>query len=194
MEKQMQVPVQITFRHMTVSPALEASIRERVDALERFYDRITGCRVLIEASTHRQRKGNIYHVRVDVTVPGREIVVKRDPGEHHAHEDIHVAVRDAFDAVRRQLEDHIRTARGVTKTHETPNHGRVARLFKEQGYGFIESSTGDEVYMHRNAVAGDGFDALSVGDEVRFALHEGEGEKGPQASTVVVLGKRHPVP
>ena len=189
----MQLPLQITFRQMPPSPAVEAHIRERAEALERFFPRITGCRVVVEASTRRRRKGRIYHLRIDLTVPGREIVVSRDPPEHHAHEDILVAVRDAFDAARRQLEDHVREARAETKSHEAPNHGRVARLFKDEGYGFIISSGGDEVYMHRHAVVGAGFDALSEGDEVRYALHEGEGEKGPQASTVMAIGKHHPV-
>lgn len=190
----MQLPLQITFRQMESSPAVEAHVRERAEALERFFPRIMACRVVVEASTRRQHKGRIYHLRIDLSVPGREIVVKRDPPEHHAHEDILVAVRDAFDAARRQLEDHAREARADTKAHEIPSHGRVARLFKDQGYGFIRSSDGDEIYMHRNAVIGPGFDALSEGDEVRYVLHEGEGEKGPQASTVVPIGKHHLVP
>lgn len=190
----MQLPLQITFRNMESSPAVEAHIRERAEDLERFFGRIMACRVVVEASTRRQHKGKLYHLRVDLTVPGREIVVKRDPSEHHAHEDILVAVRDAFDAARRQLEDHARSSRGDVKAHGMPSHGHVAKLFKEEGYGFIRSSAGDEIYMHRNAVAGSGFDALSEGDEVRYVVHEGEGEKGPQASTVVAVGKHHLAP
>lgn len=190
----MQLPLQITFRHMAPSPAVEAHIRERADALHRFFRKIMACRVVVEASAHRQHQGNLYHVRVDLTVPGREIVVRRDPPEHHAHEDVLVAVRDTFDAVRRQLEDYARTVRGDVKAHETPSHGRVTRLFKAEGYGFIQSSEGEEIYMHRDAVAGGAFEALAEGDEVRYVVHEGEGEKGPQASTVVPLGKHHLTP
>jgi cold shock CspA family protein len=102
-----------------------------------------------------------------------------------------VAVRDAFDAVRRQLEDHVRRRRGDVKTHDAPSHGRVASLFAERDYGFIEASDGSEVYFHRNSVVGGGFDKLAVGDEVRFSFHAEEGEKGPQASTVVAVGKHH---
>lgn len=187
----MQLPLQITFRKMDTSPSVEAHIRERAEALEKYFDRIMGCRVVVEQSARRQRKGKLYHIRVDVTVPGREIVVKRDPPEHHAHEDILVAVRDAFDSVRRQLEDHARKGRGETKAHEAPSHGRIARLFADEGYGFIRSSGGDEIYMHKNAVIGGGFDALSEGDEVRYVVHEREGEKGLQASSVVPIGKHH---
>jgi len=188
----MQLPIQITFRKMAPSPAVEAHIRERAADLERFFGRITACRVVVEASTRRQHQGNIYHLVIDLTVPGREIVVRRDPPEHHAHEDILVAVRDAFDAVRRQLEDHARTARGDVKSHETPSHGRVVRLFPD--YGFIRINDGSEIYMHRNAVMADGFDRLAEGDEVRFVLNETEGELGPQASTVVPIGKHHLAP
>jgi cold shock CspA family protein/ribosome-associated translation inhibitor RaiA len=190
----MEIPLQIGFRGMAPSPAVEAHIRERVDGLERYFDRIIGCRVVVEASGRHQRKGKLYHLRVDVIVPGREIVVKRDPPEHHAHEDVLVAVRDAFDAARRKLEDHARDVRGDTKVHETPSHGHIARLFKKEGYGFILSSEGDEVYMHRNAVADDGFDALSEGDEVRFVVHEAEEEQGLHASRVVAIGKHHLAP
>jgi ribosomal subunit interface protein len=93
---------------MDTSPATEALIRERVAKLERFHDRITGCRVVVEAHHRHQRKGRIYHVRVDLTVPGHEIVAGREQDQDHSHEDIKVAVGDAFDAARRQLEDHVR--------------------------------------------------------------------------------------
>ncbi len=190
----MKLPVQITFRNVDPSAAVEMNIRERVEGLERFFGRIMACRVVVEASSRRQHQGHLYHIRVDLTVPGREIVVKRDPAEHHAHEDVYVAIRDAFDAARRQLEDHARDVRGDVKTHEVPDHGRIVRLFKEEGYGFIQSSEGQEIYMHRNALADGEFEALSEGDEVRYAVHEGEGEKGPQASTVHPIGKHHLAP
>lgn len=182
--------LQITFRNIDASPAVEAKIGERARELEQFFDRIVSCRVVIEAP-NRRRHGDLFHIRVDLKVPGKEIVVKRDPPEHHAHEDIYVAVRDCFDAVRRQLEDHVRRQRGDVKAHEIPAHGRVASLMAERDYGFIDASDGTEVYFHRNAVASGGFEKLTVGDEVRFALHPEEGEKGPQASNVVAIGKHH---
>ena len=113
----MQVPIQITFRHMEPSPALEARVRQRAQQLEQFFDRITACRVTIECQHHRHRQGNLFEVSIDLVVPGREIVVGRSEGASHAHEDAHVAVRDAFDALRRQLEDHARSARSHVKSH-----------------------------------------------------------------------------
>jgi len=185
----MQVPLRITFQDMEPSAAVEARIRDRADALDKLFPSIVSCRVVVKASAERHRQGRLYHLHIELTVPGREIVVKRDPPEHHAHEDIMVAVRDGFDAARRQLEDYARKVRVDVKSHETPLHGRVTQLFPE--HGFIESSDGQQIYMHRNAVLGGKYDALSIGDEVRYALHEGEGEKGPQASSVIPIGKHH---
>jgi ribosomal subunit interface protein len=185
--------LQITFRNMDVSPAVEAKIREPARELEQFYERVVSCRVIVEAS-QRGRHGDLYHIRVDLKVPGKEIVVKREPPEHHAREDIYVAVRDCFDAVRRQLEDHVRRWRGDVKAHEVPTHGRVASLIAEKDYGFINATDGTEVYFHRNAVTGHGFERLKVGDEVRFAAHPAEGAKGLQASAVMPIGKHHPPP
>lgn len=109
--------VQITFRHMDPSPALEARIRQRVAELDQFYDRIVTCRIVVDCQHRHHHQGKLFRVGIDVTVPGREIVVGRESDANHAHEDAHVAVRDAFDAVRRQLEDHVRCRRGDTKTH-----------------------------------------------------------------------------
>lgn len=187
----MQIPLQISFRGIDHSDAVEADLRERAGRLEQFYGRITGCRVVVEAPHARHRKGKLYHVRIDLTVPGAEIVVGRDPGLHHAHEDIYVAIRDAFDAARRQLEDHVRRARGDTKRHDVPPHGRVSKLFLRDGYGIIETPGGREIYFHRNSVVGDAFDGVEIGQEVRFVAARGESEKGPQATTVHLIGKHH---
>src|SRR5271165_6763920 len=119
----MQLPLQITFRHMETSGAVAARIRERAEELARFFDRITSCRVVVECQHPRHQQGNLFRVRIDLKVPGREIVVGRDPEAHHAHEDAHVAVRDAFDAVRRLLEDYARDRRGDVKMHAVPDHG-----------------------------------------------------------------------
>ncbi|HMK67901.1 MAG TPA: HPF/RaiA family ribosome-associated protein [Stellaceae bacterium] len=116
----MQLPLQITFRNLDASEAVEAKIRDRAEELEQLFDRITGCRVAVEAVNRRNRKGKIYKVRVDLTVPGAELVVNHAPSEDHTHEDIYVAVRDAFDAARRRLEDYVRRRRGDIKTHGTP--------------------------------------------------------------------------
>jgi ribosome-associated translation inhibitor RaiA/cold shock CspA family protein len=187
----MQFPLQITFRHMDTSDAVTARIRQRAEELKRFFDRIISCRVVVECRHPRHLQGNLFRVRVDLKVPGREIAVGRDPAVHHSHEDVYVAVRDAFDTTRRLLEDYVREARGDVKLHAVPDHGKIARLFPEQNCGFILSADGTEIYFHRNSVTNGGFDKLEVGDQVRFVAQHDESAQGPQASTVAPLGKHH---
>ncbi len=181
----MQEPLRIAFRNMEPPIGAEDRIREHVASLERFFDRITACSVVVEPSSRRHHHGNLYHVRIELVVPERDIVVRRDPPEDHAHEDVHVAIRDAFNAVQRQLQDHVRAMQGAVKAHAAPTMGTIIRLFPD--YGFLRTADGDEVYVHRNAVLGRGFDKLTEGDKVRYVIHEGEGEKGAQASTVIPL-------
>lgn len=113
----MQHPLRIAFRNMEPSEALEQRIRTRVTEMEHLCDRITSCDVVVELDHKHPRQGKLFHVRVDLALPGRTIVVRREPADNHTHEDAHVAVRDAFDAARRQLEDHVRMARGDVKNH-----------------------------------------------------------------------------
>lgn len=185
----MKLPLQLTFRHLEHSDALETKIRQRAEELDQFYDQIMHCRVVVEAHHKHHHQGNIYHVRIDLTVPGKELVVSRDPEEHHAHEDVYVAVRDAFDAMRRQLEDYIRVQRRKVKTHEAPPHGAITELHPKEDYGRIGSADGRDIYFHRNSVIDADFDDLDIGMEVRFA--EEIGDQGPQASTVHLIGKHH---
>ena len=116
----MPAEVQISFRGMATSPAVEAQVRRRAEELQQFSDRVAACRVTLEAAHRRHRQGTIYRVHIELAVPGGTIVANREPGENHAHEDMHVAIRDAFDAARRQLQDHMRRLDGHTKQHEAP--------------------------------------------------------------------------
>ncbi len=178
----MQLPLQITVRNLALSEAAKEAIQEKASGLDKYFDRIMGCRVTVDAPHRHHQKGVLYDVRIDLTVPGMELAIRREPNE-----DIYVAIRDSFEAARRKLESFSSRQRGDVKTHKPPPYGRVIRLFSEKGYGFLETVDGREIYFHRNSVLNGGFDRLEVGAEVRFA--EEEGEKGPQASTVVPVGK-----
>jgi ribosomal subunit interface protein len=112
-------PLQVAFRNLDPSPAIEARVREKAQKLDRFYDRIMSCRVIVEAPHKYHHKGKLYRIRISLTVPDEELVVSRVPDDQHAHEDVYVAIRDAFDAMRRQLEDYARRRRGQVKHHET---------------------------------------------------------------------------
>lgn len=185
----MQQPLQIVWRGMETSPALEENIRERVIKLESFCDHIIGCRVVVEQLHRHKHRGNCFNVRVDVSVPGTELIVDHAQRGDHAHEDAFVAARDAFDAMRRQLEDFARRERGDTKSHEVPPHGRVVELFPHMDYGTIETSDGRLIYFHRNSVVNSDFDSLEIGAQVRCVTEMGN--QGPQASSVSIVGKHH---
>ena len=115
----MQIPLQITYRDMEPSDAVEANIREKAAKIEHFAENITSCRVTVEAPHKHHHKGRLFAIKLDITVPGEEIVVSRSPDQDHSHEDIYVAIRDAFNAARRQLEDYVRVCRGQVKHHQT---------------------------------------------------------------------------
>ena len=188
----MQIPLNIAFEGgLTPSEALVARIEREAEKLEQFSDRMTACRVVVIGRSGRRRQGDLYGVRIFIALPGRaEVAVSRNPPADHAHEDPYVAVRDAFSAARRRLQDRRRRTIGQVKEHAAPPHGRIVRLVSEDGYGFIETSDGREVYFHRNALVNGGFARVREGAEVWFT--EAEGEKGAQASTVHLVGSsRH---
>jgi len=202
----MQLPLQITFRNMERLEGVEELIRAEAEKLEDFYSQIMGCRVAVEVPHGHHRKGNLYHIRIDLTLPGKELVIKHEPslskGIRQAggvemkkrlevgapHRDLHLAIRDAFKIAARRLQDYARRQRGDVKTHEAPSIGRVSKLLPEEGYGFLSTPDGREVYFHKDSVLNRGFRRLRVGSKVGFV--EEQGEKGPQASTVRVRGKR----
>jgi ribosomal subunit interface protein len=174
------------------SDAVEAKIREKAAKLEQYYDKIMSCRVMVEAPHGHKHQGTLYHVRIELGVPDGELVVSHEHHhKDHSHEDAYVAIRDAFDAMKRQLEDHARVRRGKVKQHDAPAGGHVVSLHPDDGYGKIGTPDGRVIYFHRNSVLKNAFDKLEVGSEVRFT--EEVGEQGPQASSVTPVGKHHVV-
>lgn len=182
----MQRPLKITSRDFVLTEAIESEIRQKADALDGYYHRISGCEVTVHApAIKHHRKGGPFTVGIRLTVPGKELAVERQ-----AETELSVAIREAFDSARRQLEDYVRELRGSVKVHEGAAMGRVTRIEADLDHGFIESADGREIYFHRNSVLDGSFDNLQVGAEVRFT--EEEGEQGPQASTVVVTERKPP--
>lgn len=206
----MQLTPTITFRGIEHSADLEAEIRRRIDRLEKYYASIMGCRVLVELAQRHHEAGNRYHVRIDLTVPGEEILVAHEASLHATAQDVdvekltkeaepdperkhaRVAVREAFDIARRRLQDYARRQRGMVKAPVRQPRGRVVRLFPIDEYGYIEAEDGHEVYFQKSSVLKNAFDRLTVGSAVSFV--EEPGEKGPQASTVKLLHPRRARP
>ncbi len=179
----MQSSLQITMRDIPHSDTLEDHIRQKVAKLESFYPHLVGCRVVVEVPHKHKHQGRQFNVRLDITAPGGELVVNRE-----GHGDIYVALRDAFAAARRQIEDYGRRQRGDIKTHAPVFHGAVTRLVTDESYGFIETADGRELYFDRTNLANGDFDKLAIGGEVHFL--EDVGAEGLQAKRVRA-GRNH---
>lgn len=198
----MTLAPQITFRNMQPMPKLEAAVLKEASRLERFFPRIVSCRVAIEGP-RREEFGGLYRVRIDLGVPGEELLVDETPTLHGTlrargamrrtkEDEPHreqrypeLAIREAFNEMRRRLQDYVGRIGGETKHHEALADGKVVQLEPEENYGFIESDDGREVYFHRNSVLDGHFKRLRIGSRVRF--DEEMGEKGPQATTVALI-------
>ncbi len=109
----MMTPLKITFHGLDPSPALEERIRERAQRLERLHERITSCHVVVERPPAHKTKGRIYEIRIHLGVPGAHLDVAREPGRDHSHEDLNVALADAFDRAERLLETHAQRQRAI---------------------------------------------------------------------------------
>ncbi|SPF40902.1 Cold-shock protein, DNA-binding [Syntrophobacter sp. SbD1] len=175
----MKVPLEISARDVHISDETEGLIREKALKLDRLYDQIIGCRVKVDMPHRSQRNGMMYNVRIDITVPGGELIVKREPDE-----DIHVAIVNSFETAQRRLREYREKQRGEVKTHFEKPVARVITIFPDEGYGFLVTPEGREVYFHENAVLDGKFGAISVGTAVTFV--EETGDKGAQASSVAV--------
>jgi len=178
----MKIPLQITARNLDLAEVYKEDIRKKAEKLDKFYDQIMRCRVVVEVPHRHSHEGILYKVHIHMTVPHTELVVERELAE-----DLEVAIRDAFDAARRKLEDFARQQRGDVKQHEALPHARISALFLDGGYGFLITLDDREIYFHEHSVVNRDFKHLKVGMEVRFV--EEQGEKGPQASAVTVVDR-----
>jgi ribosome-associated translation inhibitor RaiA/cold shock CspA family protein len=178
----MTIYTEITFRDMEPSPRIEALIARRVRKIEQIFSHISACRVIVEAPHKHKMRGTVFHVRIDLSAPQGELVASRDVGVRIAHEQIDVALRDAFAAVKRQLRKHKEKLRVDYHLPDRLPTGVIRELFPYDEYGILETTEGREIYFHKNSIVEGNFDRLKVGDELRFK--EELGTKGPQASTV----------
>ena len=181
----LQTPPEITFHNLDSSPALEAEIRQRIEKLERLYDRLIGVRVSIEALHNQHRTGNVYECHINLMVPGPDLVVSRKPHkakEKYQNPDAYTAVRDAFQAAERQLKEYKQKQAGDTKRHEPLMQGQVAEMHPEEDYGYLLTAEGALLYFNRAAVINGDFDQYERGDVVHYVA--GNGESGPSAVKV----------
>lgn len=187
----MKVPPEITYRDVTKTAALDSLVHEKIAKLERVCDYINSCHIAIEKIHDRPSSGSPYRVRLDITVPpGHELVAESNPSGNNQYTEVDTVIRDAFSMAERQLKELARRQRESQRTKSQTAQETTAlvnKLFKEQGYGFIKTLEGQDVYFHRNSVLNDEFDRLEIGTGVHFFLEQGE--QGPQASTVKIVDK-----
>lgn len=172
----MDIPLEVVARNGDLPAGARSEIEASVERLGRLYDRIIRCRVAVEGPGGHHVQGR-WTVKIDLSVPRNEFVVSRQSGES-----LPEALRESFDAAERILEEYLARCRRQVKTSLKPKRARVARIFHDRGYGFLEDADGREIYFHQASVLHDGFAHLEVGSTVRF--EEEAGIDGPQASTV----------
>ena len=180
--------LEISFRDVEKNKAIEALIRKKAAKLEQVCADLISCRIAVERPQRHQRSGNPYRIRIDLSVPGNEFVVTRKSSEGEMHDPLTKVLGVAFNAARRKLREYAKQQRGEVKTHpEQQTTALVVRLFPEEGYGFLKTPGGQEIYFHQNSVLHNDFDRLVIGTGVRFVAVEGE--KGLQATTIQIIDK-----
>jgi cold shock CspA family protein len=201
----MLLPVQVTFRNVEDHAGLDDYVQQEAAKLERFYNRISSCRVMVERA-QKATSGKLYHVRIDLGVPNGELVVKHIPSLHGTLQDakehksrreaesvlVHKSpkrsIHEAFGEMGRRLQDYARRQDGSVKTKKGTEEGTVKELFPEDCYGFLQTDSGREIYFHQASVLHGHFPQLRIGTRVTF--DEEMGDKGPQATTVKVTHPR----
>lgn len=185
----MQVPLELTFRGVKKTEALDDLVRDKVDKLHRVCDYLTSCRVAVERPQGNPSTGSSYRVRVAVQVPrGHELVAVREPSQGTVNDTLETVIHRTFDAMRSQLEQLVAKQRRDVKAHPSQDMvGIVDQLFPDEDHGFLKTPEGESVYFHRNAVVNEDLEDLVVGTGVRYV--EEMGEQGPQASTVQVVAR-----
>jgi cold shock CspA family protein len=185
----MRVPLEITFRDAVKSDEIVNLIESKAAGLDKICDNLISCRVAVEKPHENRRSRDSYRVRISMRIPpGRELVVKREPADSSLTEPLTTVIREAFETARRRLLKLLEQQQGVIKTHpQQQTIAYVTKLFRDKGYGFIETFEGREIYFHRNSVLHDDFSRLDIGTGVRYVATEGD--DGPQASTIQIVDK-----
>jgi len=186
-EQTAQLPLQITFHRINPSQAVESAIRERAAGLERFRHQITRFHVIVDMPHQHRHRGNHYAIRIGITTPAGEVFVTRDPSLDDSHKDFQSVLRDAFDAAAQHLESDAQRSQTATQGGAHAPPGRVTRIFPDQGYGFLTTVDGEEIYFHQSSVSEDSFARLSVGSNVSFTVAPEDADQGARAASVQLL-------
>jgi ribosomal subunit interface protein len=179
----MQIPLQIVFRDLDRSLAVEDKIREKFNKLDKYYHLMTFSRVAVGFEERRKHQGKLYKVSIYVALPGKDVAVT-----HHPHENLYTALQEAMDDLQRQLEQYHSRLYGDTKNHGDRLHGEIVRLIESEAYGFIADEENNEYYFNLSHLVDSKFNDLRIGEHVRFL--PAMGNEGLQARRVSIP-KRH---
>lgn len=190
-ELNMQTAPQIDFQGIEASADRRQKVLSQIERLEERFGRATACRVVVKGPGGRHQTGGLYEINIHLALPDkREVAVERTPHQDERFQDFDFALNDAFKRANRQLQDQVRRMRGDVKQHEASPTAVVKKVMTAEGYGFLESSDGREIYFHRNSVQDADFNDLKPG--MRVAFHEEDGRDGPQASRLTPVGRDLP--
>lgn len=178
----MQQPLQITFKDIDHSTAVEARIREKIAKLDTFYNHITACKVVVEQVQKHQHQGKLHNISIYMSLPGKELTVS-----HHPNENLYLAIQGAMDTIREQLDSYRQRLYGDTKNHGERLSGVIVRLMEDEGYGFIADQEKNEYYFNLTHLIDIKFYQLHVGDNIRFL--PAVGNEGLQARRISVPKK-----
>jgi ribosomal subunit interface protein len=182
-----RVSPEISYVNVEKTEYIDALVHRQIDKLHRFADDIMSCKVAIEQPNQHQRSGNPYRVRVELTLPpGKHLVVSKGLGDHEMHDELGTVVRSAFDAMERRLRAIDERRKGEVKQHEEPI-AFVSALHPEDGYAFVRTPEGRELYLHENSLLDGDFSRIGVGTGVWFA--EEMGQEGPQISSARIVSQ-----
>jgi cold shock CspA family protein len=182
----MQKEPVISWINLEPAAGLEAHIRERIAALDRFHPNIIGCRVAIAAASRGQHTGGGIDLRIHLELPGPDLDVVREIRQGQAGRDAVVAMNTAFDALEGRLKETSRKmGRQEVKHHPPVLHGEVVEIEPELGWGFLRADDGREVYFQKDQFDAAQWRRLRLGDRLRF--REMEGEKGPYAVDLTTI-------
>jgi cold shock CspA family protein/ribosome-associated translation inhibitor RaiA len=182
----METPFEIEYLGFAPNESQKFLFQKKIAELEKRFGRIATGRISVKSPSGHHRSGGLYEVNIRLRLPaGKEVDISRTPDADERHADFQFAVNDAFKRAQRQLQKHAQHLEGEVKTHEAKPVGTVTKLF--ENHGFLEDADGLEIYFHKNSVLDRGFSKLKLGTRAVFT--EEQGEQGPQASTVEILGK-----
>src|SRR3989339_178713 len=192
----MNVPIEIVFRNVNKTAEIEDLIRARAAKLEQICGYMSSCRVVVEQPQKQHENGNPYRMRmrIDMTVPPcHELVATREATQGNTHDPLTGVIGKTFDAAAKQLKTLTSKQHKLVKVHpEQEANAVVGILFRDDGYGFLRTINGREIYFHKNSILHNNFEDLKIGMAVRFV--EEQGAKGPQATSVQVEERLRPAP